>query len=97
MVFAAHVLMGLGILTGGVSSLVGVIIAYIKRQDTQGTYLESHCKWIIETFWWVFWISILGGFLLFVGIGVFVLAGIGIWSIYRGVMGIIRVMERQAV
>jgi uncharacterized membrane protein len=29
-----------------------LIIAYIKKTESQGTYLSSHCDWIVATFWW---------------------------------------------
>src|SRR3569833_892957 len=36
---------------GGWPSLIAVIINYVKRRTTRGTYLESHFRWQIRTFW----------------------------------------------
>jgi len=33
-------------------SLVGLIIAYVRRDDVAGTFLQSHYHWLIRTFWW---------------------------------------------
>lgn len=33
-------------------SLIGVVIAYVKRADVAGGMLESHYRWLIRTFWW---------------------------------------------
>jgi uncharacterized membrane protein len=96
-VLIAHILMGVAILTGGLSSIIAVIMAYVKRNDVGGTYLESHCKWIAETFWWTFWLSIAGGILTFVGIGFLILIGVWVWSIYRVIVGVIRISERRAL
>ena len=29
----------------------GLIIAYVNRDDAQGTWIESHYTWLIRTFW----------------------------------------------
>ncbi len=93
----AHILMGVALFTGGVSGIVSVIMAYVKRDDVRGTYLESHGKWIVETFWWSFWGYILGGLLTFVVVGFGLIFAVWVWSIYRVVMGAIRISERRAV
>lgn len=36
-------------------SLVGLIIAYVRRDDVAGTFLQSHYGWLIRTFWW--WVA----------------------------------------
>jgi len=36
-------------------SLVGMIIAYVKRDDVAGTFLHSHYGWLIRMFWW--WVA----------------------------------------
>src|SRR5262245_5626918 len=49
----------------GLPSIVAVIINYVKRPDARGTYVESHFRWQIRTFWFaVLWCVI--GALLFV-------------------------------
>lgn len=93
----AHILMGVWLFTGGLSSIVAVIMAYVKRPDVAGTFLESHCKWIIETFWWTFGITIVGAILSPFLIGLPILFGIWVWSIYRVVMGALRISERRAL
>ena len=35
----------------GWPSIIAVIINYVKRGDVQGTWLESHFRWQIRTFW----------------------------------------------
>jgi uncharacterized membrane protein len=93
----AHILMGVAVFTGGFSSIVAVIMAYVKRPDVQGTYLESHCKWLAETFWWTLGIVLVGAILTPFLIGFPVLFAVWVWSIYRVVMGAIRLSERRAL
>jgi len=75
----------------GWPSIIAVIINYMKRGEVQGTYLESHFRWQIRTFWfallWALVVGIVSAVLLVVVIGIatwvvgmFVLA---IWAIYR--------------
>ncbi|MEW8206622.1 MAG: hypothetical protein AB2746_10910, partial [Candidatus Thiodiazotropha taylori] len=36
-----------------ITLLIGVIVNYVKRDDVRGTWLESHFRWQIRTFWFV--------------------------------------------
>src|ERR1700739_10565 len=36
----------------GLPSIVAVIMNYARRSATHGTYLESHFRWQIRTFWY---------------------------------------------
>lgn len=71
----------------GVTALIGVIVAHVKRDDARGTVYESHLTWQIRTFWWGgLWTAL--GFLTFVlVVGGFILGGVGIWLVYRVVKG----------
>ena len=93
----AHILMAASILTGGVASIIAVIMAYIKRDELRGTYLESHANNLIQTFWWAFGLGVAGFILTFAFVGVFVLLGAFIWFVYRCIMGIVRISERRAI
>ena len=35
----------------GWPSIIAVILNYVKRSDVRGTWLESHFRWQIRTFW----------------------------------------------
>ena len=77
----------------GWPSIIAVILNYVKRGDVRGTWLESHFRWQIRTFWFgLLWVSVC---LLFViatfGIGIIIawlpLAFVSIWFVYRIVRG----------
>jgi uncharacterized membrane protein len=36
-------------------AFIGLVIAYVKRADVNGTFLASHYRWLMRTFWW--WIG----------------------------------------
>ncbi len=71
----------------GVTAIVAIVMNYIKKDDVAGTFLESHFRWQIRTFWFgVFW-GALGAITALFGIGWIILFANGIWIIYRIVKG----------
>lgn len=79
----------------GITSIVGVIINYVKREDVHNTWLESHFRWQIRTFWFGLLWSVIGFVLLFVLIGYLVLLVNLVWLIYRIVKGWMRLNENK--
>ena len=71
----------------GLTALVAVIINYVKLDDVRGSWLESHFRWQIRTFWWaLLWFGI-AALLWIVFVGMIVAGAAGIWVIYRIVKG----------
>jgi uncharacterized membrane protein len=87
----------------GLPSIVAVIMNYVRRSDTRGTFLESHFRWQIRTFWFaVLWAIVIGAvtfplWLVIIGIGMtFVgFAILGIWIIYRVLRGWLALRDRR--
>jgi uncharacterized membrane protein len=79
----------------GLTFLVAVIINYIKRDDVRGSWLESHFRWQIRTFWFCLLWGLLGAFLSAVVIGYFILLANAIWVIYRIAKGWINVVDNK--
>jgi uncharacterized membrane protein len=77
----------------GWPSIIAVILNYVKRSEARGTWLESHFRWQIRTFWFgLLWISLCFLFIIMtLGIGLIIawlpMAIVGIWFIYRVVKG----------
>jgi len=67
----------------GITYFVAIILDYIKRDDARGTWLESHFRWQIRTFWYSLLWFVLGAITLVVIIGYFILVANGLWLIYR--------------
>src|SRR5690348_15487504 len=85
----------------GVPSIVAVIINYLKRREATGTFLESHFRWQIRTFWFaLLWFVIaMMLFVTFVGIplAIVVIFGDGIWAIYRIARGWLALRDAKPV
>jgi len=93
----------IGAFVFGWPSIIAVIINYVKRGEARGTWLESHFRWQIRTFWfallWVILVAIVCGLLTIVivgfaiwAVGLFVL---GLWAIYRIARGWMRLNDRR--
>jgi uncharacterized membrane protein len=77
-------------------SLIAVIMNYARRAEARGTWLESHFRWQIRTFWFAWlWIAVIVMFsmplVLLLGLGLLLwwggLALVGLWVIYRVARG----------
>lgn len=71
----------------GITWIVALIVNYVKRDEVKGSWLESHFRWQIRTFWWGLLWGVIGALLMFVLVGFLVWFAAGIWIIYRIVKG----------
>ena len=77
----------------GWPSIIAVILNYVKRGDVQGTWLESHFRWQIRTFWFgVLWVALCAMFVaMTLGLGLLIvwlpLGFVALWFIYRVIRG----------
>ncbi len=85
----------------GWPSIIAVILNYVKRSEARGTWLESHFRWQIRTFWFgLLWVTLC---LLFVaatlGIGLLIawlpLGVVGLWFIYRVARGWLQLKDHR--
>jgi len=78
-----YALQAAGFLLPPVVWIVAVIINYVRKEEVAGTWLESHFRWQIRTFWFGLLWGVIGAVLLLVLVGYFVLLADAIWIIYR--------------
>ncbi|MFZ5593918.1 MAG: DUF4870 family protein [Pseudomonadota bacterium] len=71
----------------GMTLIVAVIINYVKMDDVRGTWLESHFRWQIRTFWFGLLWAVVGAITFLILVGYLVLMADAIWVIYRIVKG----------
>ena len=85
----------------GWPSIIAVVINYVKRSEAAGTWLASHFRWQIRTFWFgLLWVALCMLFVvLTLGIGLLIawlpLAVVSVWFIYRIARGWLRLMDRR--
>jgi uncharacterized membrane protein len=87
----------------GWPSLIAVILNYVKRGEVRGTWLESHFRWQIRTFWFgLLWAALCAVFVVVTfGLGIVVVwipaAVLTLWFIYRIVRGWTALSNRQGM
>ncbi len=85
----------------GWPSIIAVILNYVKRSEARGTWLESHFRWQIRTFWFgALWVALCMVFVVVtLGIGFLIawlpLGVVGLWFIYRVARGWLRLVDGQ--
>lgn len=88
----------IGSFVGSVPSIVAVILNYVKRGDARGTWVESHYRWQIRTFWfallWVVVALLLVPTLVAIPISVALLIATTLWVVYRIARGWLRLRDR---
>ena len=93
----------IGAFVFGVPSIIAVVINYVKREEARGTFLESHFRWQIRTFWYgLLWVGLCVLFIvLTLGIGILVawlpLGVVGLWFVYRVVRGWLALRDGRAM
>jgi uncharacterized membrane protein len=81
----------------GLPLLVGVVINFMKQDQVQGTWLESHFDWQIKTVWMTLAGFALSGLTFGLGVGLFILIPTVILLVYRIVIGWTALNANQAV
>ena len=82
-------------------SIIAVIINYVKRDEARGTYLESHFRWQIRTFWFgLLWVGLCVAFVVVtLGVGILIawvpMLIVSVWFVYRIVRGWLALRERR--
>ena len=71
----------------GITAIIAIVINYVKKDEAAGTWLESHFRWQIRTFWFGLLWMFVGALTWIIVIGWLVLAINCVWLIYRIVKG----------
>jgi uncharacterized membrane protein len=81
----------------GWPSLIAVMLNYVKRSDVAATYLDSHFRWQIRTFWFALLWMLIAGLLVVTFIGIpfafIIFAATGAWVLYRMIRGLLRLKQ----
>jgi uncharacterized membrane protein len=89
----------IGSFVGSLPSIVAVILNYVKRGDARGTWIASHYRWQIRTFWFTLLWALIGWALIItiIGavVGVPILIALTLWLIYRIGRGWLRLRDRR--
>ncbi len=91
----------IGAFVFGWPSIIAVIINYVTRSNVRGTWLESHWRWQLRSFWYAALWLLVAGLLTITLIGIpfawVVIVLTGIWVLYRVIRGWIALVEKRAM
>ena len=90
--FSVYILQALSFLLV-ITSMIGLVINYLKEDDVRGSWLESHFRWQKSTFWYGLLWTVLGFISLPILVGYLVLPGVTLWLIYRIARGWIYLVD----
>lgn len=85
----------------GMLSVIPLILNYLKREDTQGTFVDTHHSWQIRSFWLyvlcfvlccVLWVTVIG-----IPLAALVWFGAWIWKAYRLCRGWVNLSNDRAM
>ncbi|MFN3884675.1 MAG: DUF4870 family protein [Rhodocyclaceae bacterium] len=85
----------------GWPSIIAVIINYVTRGNVRGTWLDTHWRWQLRTFWYAALWLLVAGLLAITLIGIpaaiVVIVITGIWVLYRVIRGWLALADRRAL
>lgn len=79
----------------GVTAVVGVILNHLYLTHARGSWLESHFRWQIRTFWLGLVWGIVGLMTYLLVVGWLILIGVYLWTLYRVVKGAINLFAER--
>jgi uncharacterized membrane protein len=89
----------------GIVGIIAIILAYVKRGEAAGTWLASHYRWLIRTFWFSLLWGVIGALIfallaiILIGlvIGYLIWVATTIWVLYRLIRGYVLFKDSQPV
>jgi len=79
----------------GVTSIVGIVLAYVWRGEPHADWESSHYEYLIRTFW----LGLIGGvisvLLMIVLIGFVLIVALGVLIVVRCVLSLVNAQKRQ--
>jgi uncharacterized membrane protein len=87
----AYVLHLVGAVTG-ITSIIGLVINYIKRHDGSAV-ADSHHSWMIRSFWWALLWWVIGALTWVFIIGIAIVLAAWLWYLYRHLRGLLYLLD----
>ncbi len=83
----------------GWPSIVAVIINYVTRDRVRATWMETHWRWQLRSFWFAALWLLVAGLLMITLIGIpaaiLVVVSTGLWVLYRVIRGWMALLDRR--
>lgn len=91
----------LGAFVFGWPSIIAVVINYVTRANVRGTWLETHWRWQLRSFWfaalWLLCAGLLAATFFGIPVAIMVLVVTGVWVLYRVIRGWLALLDRRVM
>lgn len=81
----------------GITSIPGVIVAYMKRDAAQGTIYESHFTYAIRTFWLGLLGASIAGILCLIIVGYALFGLLFVWWLVRVIRPVMALVDENPI
>ena len=78
-------------------ALIAVILAYVWRGEPHPEWEDSHYRYHIRSFWIGIAWAIIGAITILIGIGILILALLGVWLAIRSVRAMLAAQRHKAL
>jgi uncharacterized membrane protein len=78
----------------GVTAIIGIVLAYVWKNDSHEPWEATHYIYQIRTFWIGLAGTVIGLILLVILIGGLILLGTGIWVLVRTALSLVNAQKR---
>jgi uncharacterized membrane protein len=79
----------------GITALVGIVLAYVWRNEPHAEWEASHFRYLIRTFWLALIGSIVSVILMAVLVGFLLLVAVGVLVVVRSVLSLANAQKQQ--
>lgn len=79
----------------GVTALVGIVLAYVWRNEPHADWEDSHFRYLIRTFWLALAGSVISVLLMVVLVGFLLLGAVCVLVIVRSVLSLVNAQKQQ--
>lgn len=83
----------------GWPSIIAVILNYVTRDNVRGTWLESHWRWQLRTFWlaaaWALGALVLAVTIVGIPVALIIWAVLSVWVLYRVIRGWLALVDAR--
>lgn len=95
--YVVYALYGIGLFNPA-WTLIGMMVAYVKRPEWRNTIYEDHANFLMKTFWACVIALFVGYVLTWIWIGFFFIFLITLcWYLFRTVAGFVRLLDDQSI
>ena len=89
----------IGAFVFGWPSIIAVIINYVTRANVRGSWLDTHWRWQLRSFWyaalWLLVAGLLAVTLIGIPAAILVIVVTGFWVLYRVIRGWVALVNRR--